>query len=336
MGRRLILVVPMLVAVLVISGVALALSACGGGGGSSGSESSDSSAPRAKNLHGEILFTREGGKYGEGQVFKATANGTHIRLFGEWGCCPRFSPDGAKILMAGPTSDGQRITAGIVHADGSHLQRIPIRDPSLNLGAGAWAPDGKQIAVEGWDDSNPDRSGVYIVGVPDGRDLARLTKNPDHDIPMDFSPDGSRVVFLRAEAESNPPTGSLYVANVDGTGLHRITPPAIDVSRGRWSPDGKKIVFAGPTNDPRSTLRVVHPDGTGLRKVFENPKGEIASTPTWSPDGHKIMFALIKVSSFTKAGFQPDKLSVIDEDGKGFAVVLDTPDYKFEPEWGGS
>jgi hypothetical protein len=38
MGRRLLLVVPMLVAVLVISGVALALSACGGGGGSGGGE----------------------------------------------------------------------------------------------------------------------------------------------------------------------------------------------------------------------------------------------------------------------------------------------------------
>ena len=38
MGRRLLSVVPMLVAVLVISGVALALSACGGGGGSGGGE----------------------------------------------------------------------------------------------------------------------------------------------------------------------------------------------------------------------------------------------------------------------------------------------------------
>src|SRR5215208_2303889 len=281
------------VMVTVVVSIALIVVAGSCSSESSKPESSKPSAPRATNLRGKILFIREGGKYGEVTVFTAAANGTHVRQLSDFGGEPRFSPEGTKVMMAGPAPEDQRITAGIVHSDGSHLQTIPIRDPSLNLGAGAWAPDGKQIAVEGWDDSNPDRSGVYIVGVPDGRDLARLTKNPDHDIPMDFSPDGSRVVFLRAEAESNPPTGSLYVANVDGTGLHRITPPAIDVSRGRWSPDGKKIVFAGPTNDPRSTLRVVHPDGTGLRKVFENPKGEIASTPTWSPDGHKIMFALI-------------------------------------------
>jgi hypothetical protein len=48
--------------------VVLALSACGGGQGDSGS---DSSAPRAKNLDGEILFTRERGKYEDETVFTA-------------------------------------------------------------------------------------------------------------------------------------------------------------------------------------------------------------------------------------------------------------------------
>jgi hypothetical protein len=38
MGRRLLLVAPMFAAVLVISGVALALSACGGAGASGGGE----------------------------------------------------------------------------------------------------------------------------------------------------------------------------------------------------------------------------------------------------------------------------------------------------------
>jgi Tol biopolymer transport system component len=77
----------------------------------------------------------------------------------------------------------------------------------------------------------------------------------------------------------------------------------------------------------------VHPDGTGLRKVFEDPKGGTAAAPTWSPDGKKIMFALIKASALHTPGLQPNKLCVIDEDGKGFAVVLDTPYYKTNPDW---
>jgi hypothetical protein len=45
------------------------------------------------------------------------------------------------------------------------------------------------------------------------------------------------------------------------------------------------------------------------------------------------MFALIKKSALNTPGLQPDKLCVIDEDGKGFAVVLDTPDFKSQPDW---
>ena len=298
------------------------------------SGSPEASAPQAPNLHGKIVFIREGEYNGKVTVFTAAADGTDVRRISDYGGGPLFSPDGTEIMMAGPTPDGQRITAGIVRGDGSHLRTIPIRDPSLNLGPGAWSPDGKRMATESWDDSNPDRNGVYLVGVPDGRGLTRLTRNPDHDIPLDFSPDGKRIVFLRAEAATNPPTGSLYVVNVDGTGVHRITPPGIDVgAQARWSPDGKEIVFSGPPTEPQGSIRVVQPDGTGFRKVFEDPKGGTAATPTWSPDGKKIMFALIKKSALHTPGLQPNKLCVIDEDGKGFAVVLDTPYYKTAPDW---
>jgi hypothetical protein len=333
MSRRLAVMVTVVVSIALIV-VAGSCSSESSKPESSKPESSKPSAPRATNLRGKILFIREGGKYGEVTVFTAAANGTHVRQLSDFGGEPRFSPDGTKVMMAGPAPEDQRITAGIVHSDGSHLQTIPLRDPSLNLGAGAWAPDGKQMALEGWDDSNPDRNGVYIVGVPDGRGLARLTKHPDHDIPMDFSPDGSQIVFLRAEPDTDPVTGSLYVVNVDGTGLHRITPPGIDVgATARWSPDGKEIVFAGSPIEPQGSIRVVRPDGSGLRKVFEDPKGGTAAAPTWSPNGHKIMFALIKKSALHTPGLQPDKLCVIDEDGKGFAVVLDTPDFKSQPDW---
>ncbi len=310
--------------------LALALTTVGCGS----QPTSSSSAPRAKpNLHGKILFIRED-NYGEITIFTAQANGTHVRRISDFGGDPRFSPDGAQIMMPGSAPDG-RITAGIVRADGSHLQKVPIHDPTLNLGAGAWAPGGKQMALEGWDDSKPERNGVYIAGVPDGTDLTRLTSHSDHDIPMDFSPDGSRIVFLRAEAGSNPPTGSLYVVNVDGTGLHRITPPEIAVGPARWSPNGEWIVFSDSSIEPRSPIRIVRPDGTGLRKVFEDPKGGTATAPTFSPDGHRIMFALIKASALNAPGLQPNKLCVINEDGKGFAVVLDTPDYKSGPDWVG-
>src|SRR5215208_5850426 len=54
MERRLLLVVPMLVAVLVISGVALALSACGGGG------AAQEQANKPRHLPENIVTLRPG------------------------------------------------------------------------------------------------------------------------------------------------------------------------------------------------------------------------------------------------------------------------------------
>ena len=252
--------------------VFLAMSACGSVGQEDGG--SDSPAPRATNLDGEILFTREKGKYEDETVFTAAANGTHERRISDFGgqCCPRFSPDRTKILWSSLTPDGERITTAIVRADGSHPQTIPIHDPTLNLGPGAWSPDGKQIAFEGWDDSNPQRNGVYIADVPDGKNLRRLTRNPlgTNDVPQDFSPDGSQIVFVRAEPVEDAFFGSLYVVNVDGTGLHRITPPGSHTQSARWSPDGKWIVFGSTGSTPGNAIEVVRPDGTGQKKVFED------------------------------------------------------------------
>jgi Tol biopolymer transport system component len=260
--------------VLLVTLVVLALSACGGGQGNSGS---DSFAPRATNLTGKILFTRQGDEYGNETVFTAEANGTDVQRISGFGktCCPRLSPDGTKVSRAATALESERPTTTIVRADGSNPQTMPIRDPTLNLGCSVWSPDGKQTACEDWDDSNSKRNGVYIADVPDAKNLRRLTRNPlgTTDLPQDFSPDGSRIVFLRAEPVEDALFGALFVVNVDGTGLHRITPPGSHRQTARWSPDGEWIVFGSTGGEPSQVIEVVRPDGTGQKKVFEDQDG---------------------------------------------------------------
>jgi len=99
----------------------------------------------------------------------------------------------------------------------------------------------------------------------------------------------------------------------------------------RWSPNGKWIVFSGPWDELRGPIWAVRPDGTGLRKVFEDPKDGTAITPTWSPDGHKIMFGLNPYGNTDEHG--SNKLSVINADGTGYEVVLDLHSGEREPEW---
>ena len=71
-----------------------------------------------------------------------------------------------------------------------------------------------------------------------------------------------------------------------------------------WSPDGRLIAFLGAGSRP---LRVVRPDGTGERSLFDRSQLERGTRfmsmlgPTWSPDGRQIAFTLYsygKLNSF--------------------------------------
>jgi Tol biopolymer transport system component len=102
----------------------------------------------------------------------------------------------------------------------------PTTDPTLNLVPQAWSSDGTRIAFEGWDDSDPNRTGIYTARRADGADMKRVTTvtGRAHDMPLDYSPDGQKLVFYRAvRAEPDFPIdtgGSLCVVNVDGSDAH--------------------------------------------------------------------------------------------------------------------
>src|SRR5207253_6419876 len=82
------------------------------------------------------------------------------------------------------------------------------------------------------------------------------------DSPIDYSPNGSQIVFARRGPNGCDTKSALYVVNVDGSDLRRITPWGFCDDDGSWSPDGTKIAF-----EHRGSLFVVHPDGTSLAKI---------------------------------------------------------------------
>ena len=83
--------------------------------------------------------------------------------------------------------------------------------------------------------------------------------------------------------------------NVDGSGLHQLTPWKLRCGDPDWSPDGSRIacatrpptdyVEAGP-----SELYVLRPDGSGLHALTNNgPNGPRATQPRFTPDGTAIL-----------------------------------------------
>jgi len=128
--------------------VALApgVSGCGGPAGTPGPSAAPPASAAAPSPTvravpgpaGTLLFTRAGGRFGDETIFTTRTDATtekQVNKAGE-GCCPRFSPDGSRILSAASTADG-RVTTAIYPVNGGAPQVLTLPDPTINLGPGA-------------------------------------------------------------------------------------------------------------------------------------------------------------------------------------------------------
>jgi len=118
---------------------------------------------------------------------------------------------------------------------------------------------------------------------------------------------GSDVVFVTSHADY---LEHLYVANIDGTGLTRLTTDSAGVLEPQLSPDGSRILFLrwyGPGRDSLS-VTVIEADGTNLVRLTQDRSDNY---PTWSPDGTKIAYERNADSPTTRS------LWVMNADGSG-------------------
>jgi Tol biopolymer transport system component len=73
----------------------------------------------------------------------------------------------------------------------------------------------------------------------------------------------------------------IYVMNVDGTGLLRLTNDAGRDVDPAWSPDGKRIAFAS-NRAGSSDIYVMNADGSNVVRRTQTGSSD---APAWSPDG---------------------------------------------------
>jgi TolB protein len=232
--------------------------------------------------------------------------------------------------MAGTETADHRLGTLVMSADGSDVTVFPIPDPTLFLPCAQWSPDGKKLLCEGWDETNPGRlPGLFTIDSSDGSHVTRLTTNTlgGHDIPGDFSPDGSRIVFLRENPSHGRGTIALFVANADGSDAHRISgwKDHTACCQASWSPDGTRILFAFG-----GRLRTIRPDGTSLKtvKVDSGAQFYFLANPTWSPDGTHIAFVM-----WTSNTGEFD-LFTVAADGSDLVQLTDTHREEGFPDWG--
>ena len=125
---------------------------------------------------------------------------------------------------------------------------------------------------------------IYISDY-DGENQRRVTVGKTLNIAPRWSPDGRSIAYTSYRRGG----ANLFISNIFQGTLDEVTKgdkvgenwlPA-------WSPDGTRLAFS-TTRDGNPEIYIVNRDGSGLRRLTNNPSIDI--TPTWSPSGTQIAF----------------------------------------------
>jgi Tol biopolymer transport system component len=282
---------------------------------------------KVPGTNGRILFARFDPSVEDTFVFTANPDGSHEEpVLSQPAESPHWSPDGSQIALLSCLTPGCDTAAGIVDPDTGSVRALEMPDPSLFTACSVWAPDAKRLACEGFGQTDDQRNGIYSIRTSDGHGLTQITSNPGgDDNPIDYSPDGTRLVFGRVDpsrpAQANQ---ALFVVRIDGGAVHRITPWGFSDDDGSWSPDGTTIVFGHG-----GSLWVVHPNGSGLAKLTLSGAGSHpnAFDACWSPDGTKLVFSLSTVPGIAN-------IFTANADGTGMQQVTNDTGHAEKADWG--
>jgi Tol biopolymer transport system component len=274
---------------------------------------------------------------------------------------PSWSPDGSKLLFSQCAPLHGELCNGVysiwsVNRDSSQRRQLsPVCSPGAitpspacpNDSQASYAPDGRHIADLRFDGTV---MGIVIADsrfqglqemFPFGR--ARAPGGID---AVAWSPDGTQLAFSIENHGGNPQLPrngrAVYIINIDGTGLHRLTPWKLNaggVGELAWSP-GKHILFrsitAPPHNEPNlatGNIYTIQPNGKGLQQLTHFPVGTGVQLGSYSPDSREIVFSTTAGATLSPSSDWPD-LFLMNADGSHIHRLTRTENWEGTAAWG--
>ena len=216
----------------------------------------------------------------------------------------------------------------------AHARFVPIVSGPLNESDPAVSPDGRHIAFVQREAGDSASADIYIRDLTTGA-ITRVTDHPASDRMPAWSPDNSRLAFIRA----TPTTCEIVIRQVVTGSDSRVSdcgnPSDAKLT---WTSDGTALLSSQASSRAEGDWRIVRIDlATGAITALTRPPSGIVGdhSPVMSPDGRRFAFIRrssggvsdIYVSSLdgrnaTRLTFDEADLTGLDWTGDGRAIVI--------------
>jgi RNA polymerase sigma factor (sigma-70 family) len=271
---------------------------------------------------GKIYFGSDGG-----MVAVDPKTGEASRLLIQCNHRPRVSPDGRLVAYEWEGAIWVRVLEKadnpkkVLDLDGAKFGTPPV-----------WSPDSSKLIISlGREEKVPEdqnhwRHKTVRINV-DGSGLEEL-KIPAEDGVQDWAPGDWLVTESGREAKIG---WQIYVMKPDGSEMRQVTEGGNPWPT-RFSPDGKRILYADGTTAERRGIWVVGLDGKDRRKVI-SITGAWQWSACWSPDGKRIAVLVADKPDAERVSKGRLILKEVDGDGQvEFPLedlkVADMPDWR--------
>jgi serine/threonine protein kinase/Tol biopolymer transport system component len=221
-------------------------------------------------------------------IWESSADGTGLHpLLPGWNqpaaeCCGNWTPDG-KYYLFQATRAGKTEIWAIQEENGFIARLRGFRHKPMQITSGHLDSTAPVIS--------PDAKKLYVIGQQIRGELVRYDTKSGAWVPhfdgasaefVAYSRDGRWIAYVSL------PDGGLWRSRSDGTDRLQLTTVPLRSISPSWSPDDRRIVFAGGITGKLDQVYLLSADGGEPEPLFHD--GRNRARPNWSPDGNSIVY----------------------------------------------
>ena len=170
---------------------------------------------------------------------------------------PSWSADG-NLLLFYSLQESDRKSRIYRATSAGDFEVVKCDDTTIFGEVPAWLPDGRFATTS----CEEGRCGIYVMGL-DGARPFQLTVDTSDTAP-EASPDGRHIAFM-SHRDGN---WDVYIVDVDGQNLVRLTSNQDNDGLPTWSPDGRYVAFVSD-RDKEWAIWVSKPDGSEQLRLLQ-------------------------------------------------------------------